>query len=188
MIDYLKYKKWEQDENDDSYQMISIGYDPEMKNYFIKNNGFDLTCEIKIKYRERFAKLIAEIMTVFIGSKFTATLADNKFSWLPDWMKNEYKNINSIQNYLDKITWKNEDYTGSFDVYDINHFMNIFIDYSFKYEYQDIELLSIEKNFIIVISHHGNIWIITDSAETIETVAKFADKNGATVFPLKYLN
>lgn len=185
MINVQKLRKWEFDDNDASYHMIAVGYDPEMKEIYKKNRGFDLECTISDK--EKFADILNFVIKKYIGENFLASLKNPKFSWYPKWLENEYSGVANIKEYLENINWKKRKYFGEFLVKDIKKFLIIFLDYPSKYRYQDIELYSIDSNYVLVVSNHGNFWIITDDKKNLSKIAKILDRKGATVFPLKFL-
>jgi len=186
MIDKKAYKKWEIDDSSNLFKMISIGYDPELKGKYINLNGFDLDCKISDKHK--FVEILIKYIVKYLGNEFRVYLKDDKYSWLPDWLTNEFNDYNEIKNYLDKIKWIEKKYFGGFEINNIHEFLKTFIDYPLKYEYQDIELFSIRKDYVLVLSNHGIVWFITDSETDLKAIAKLLDKDGATVFPSRFLD
>lgn len=185
MIKVKDYKKWERIENCSLLNMIAVGYDPVMKKYFINKNGFDENC--KIANSNKFVDILCQVILLFVGDRFRVSLKNKKFSWLPNWIKNKKLDLLNISSYLDKITWKKDKYFGSFKIDDIKTFLSIFIEYPFKYQYQDIELFSLNSDFVMVISYHANFWFIAREKDILKKIAMFLENNGATVFPVEYL-
>ena len=185
MITLERYKKWALHDYDQSLNMIAVDYEPEIKEKYIKESGFGINC--KISDKRIFTRILSKTISVFIGKAFMVRLENEEFSWLPEWLKEEFDDYTEIEKYLINTKWVNNELFGSFKIEEIECFLSLFIDYPLKYEYQDILLFSIESNFIITISHHGTIWIITDLYDKLKPIATKLEKEGATVFPRKYL-
>ena len=187
MIKVDDFKQWNQDDiNDTNFFMIVVGYNPKNKDYYIDNNGFGLECEIED--RDLFVNILTDEINAVIGNKFIVKLENSKFSWFPDWLINEYTNIDYIKNYLDSINWKQNSYIGDFEIDNIKEFLNVFIDYPQKFKYQDIELYSKITDFLCVISRHGTFWFVAKNIVELRKIAKRLDDKDVLVFPRKYLS
>ena len=141
--------------------------------------GFDLDCRISDK--NKFVTILVHLIHQFIGKCFIVRLENDNVSWLPKWLVKKHNDYYEIKNYLDNITWKNKKYFGNFEINDIETFLLYFIEYPSKYEYQDIELYSIDSDYVLIISSHGNFWIINKDKKSLQEITKYADGEGATV-------
>ena len=158
---------------------MAVGYNPREKTRIIKQQGFN--DENPIIDTELFSKILTEIIERYIGNKFKVRLIDTNFSFLPKLFPKENSDIVLMKAYLDKISWQKEKYFGEFDINNINEFLRLFLHYSLKYNYQDILLFSVEKDYVIQISHHGEMWITSTSKDLLKQIADKLDKKGATV-------
>lgn len=179
MIPKSKYLKWIRDQIETDLELIAVGYNPKEKIRIVQQQGFDL--ENPITDIKLFSKIFSEIIEKNIGNKFEVRLIDTNYSFLPKFFPKENPDVIIIKNYLNKISWKNKKFFGAFIIINILDFFEVFINYSLNYSYQDILLFSVEKDFVIQISHHGDIWLSSTSKSLLKHIGDKLDKKGATV-------
>ncbi len=185
MISYKKYEKWYSDhDNDDTFLLIAVNYDPESKEKYIQQKGFDLECPISDI--EKYSDILTNVISKFAGNSFHVKLQYEEFSWYPDWLYKEYKETEYLKKYLETVKLKNN-FEGEFEISNIKEFLINFLDYPSKYRYQDIEIFSVESDFAFVISGHGTFWFVHENEGVLKEIGKLLDNEGVTVMPLKYL-
>lgn len=179
MIHSEKYVKWIREQIESDLNMISIGYNPVEKERILRQSYFDM--ENQITDISFFSKLFSQVADKYIGNEYKVRLIDTKYSFLPKFIPQENPDILLIKNYLNKIVWKHKKYFGEFIIENILEFFEIFLNYPVKYNYQDILLFPIEKDYVIQISHHGAIWLSSSSKDSLKVIGNELDKEGATV-------
>ena len=160
------------------YKMIAITYNPSMKGKILSQGYFDienLPIDISI-----FGTMLRSILPKYISNIYTVRLFCEKYSWLPKFIRKKDETAVKIEEYLNTFKWKRK-YYGSYNISNIQEFYTIFYDYPVRYSYQDILLSSDDQKIIIDISHHGDIWIISDDIKLIEKLAQDFNSEGATV-------
>ncbi len=184
MISKKNYKAWIDNDHDNSLSMIAVGYDPASKYDLIKLGGFDL--ENNISDKIYFSSLISKISKTFIGRDFLARVQFPRNGWLNSDVIADSSNYELIKNYLNKFNWEKK-YYGHIEVTNLEEFLITFIDFPIKYYGQDFELYSLDSDFLLVISNHGTLWIISKLEEQLYEIGKLLEADGATVFPRKYI-
>jgi hypothetical protein len=159
--------------------MIAVTYNPTLKNDILKN-GY-LNDENIPTNSTRTAEILSQVLNNFNHNEFRVRLMTEKFSWFPEFIDINDDNATKIKSYLDKINWKKKKYFGSFNISTIIDFYQIFYDYPCRYGYQDILMIPAMNNFLVIISHHGELWIISDNKTLMNDMYDLFDKNGATV-------
>lgn len=163
--------------------MIVTLYNPKLKQKTIESGGFELAN--KNSNRKRAIDLIYLVTKKYIGLEFEASLEFNDL-WFYKTLHKPNANasflyIERMKDYLNKVKWHKKKYSGAFLLKNLKAFLNVFIDYSFKFNYHPVELYSTKSDFVIVISDHGTIWFVSKHKKTLKTIAKVLDRNGATV-------
>jgi hypothetical protein len=172
--------RWLADEKSlKEYFMIAMTYNPSLKNEILKNGHFN---EENIPSDPmRTAEILNQVLNNFKFNEFKVRLMTEKFSWFPDFIDDTDENARKIKSYLDGINWKNKKYLGSFTITNLFDFYQIFYEYPCRYKYQDILMIPDSNDFLIIISHHGELWIISDNKAIMNEMYYSFDKNGATV-------
>ena len=178
MISEEKYLKWIQDDIETDLNLMAVGYNPVEKKRIVRQGGFD--DENPITDIKLFSKILSRIIEENIGKKFKVRLMNINYSFLPDFLL-ENDNTSLIKDFLNKISWNRKKYFGKFHINNLQEFLKIFTNYPLNYGYQDIILFSLEKDFVIQISHHGDFWLTSSSKNLLEMIGKELDKKRATV-------
>jgi hypothetical protein len=172
--------RWLVDEKSSKkYFMIAMTYNPSLKIDILKKGHFN---EENIPSDPmRTAEILKQVLNDYYVNEFKVRLMTEKFSWLPDFIDDVDENARKIKSYLDGINWKSKKYFGSFTISALSDFYQFFYDYPYRYQYQDILMIPASNNFLAVISHHGEIWIISDNKAMMNELFNSFDKTGATV-------
>lgn len=179
MISTKTYIKWIRDLTESNLYMIAVVYNPTEKKRIIKQKNFDI--DNPIVDVELFSKTLSRTVNKCIGETFKVRLVDHKYSFLPNFFPRSNPDVILMKNYLDKISWQKKKYYGEFKIDNLQEFLIVFINYPLNHNYQDILLLPIEKDVVIQISHHGDIWITSTSKNLLKQIGDKLDKAGATI-------
>lgn len=179
MITTKTYINWIRELTEANLYMIAVGYNPGEKKRITKQKSFDI--DNPILDATLFAKVFSKTVEKFIGNTFKVRLIDIKYSFLPKFFPRKNPDVILMKNYLDKISWQKKKYFGGFKIFNLQEFLMVFINYSLNYNYQDILLFSLQKEAVIQISHHGDIWITSSTKDLLEQVGDKLDKEGATI-------
>lgn len=179
MISSKKYLKWIHDNSETNLNLIAVGFNPIEKRRIVQQGGFDL--ENPISDTKLFSKILSKIIEEHIGNEFNVRLVNKSHSFLhPDLLK-ENENNKQMRKFLSVVSWEGKKYFGEFTINNIKEFLGLFISYPIDLNYQDIILFSIQNDFVIQISHHGDIWLTSTSKYLLEIIGKKLDSEGATV-------
>ncbi|MDR3628066.1 MAG: hypothetical protein P4L45_14580 [Ignavibacteriaceae bacterium] len=179
MISSSKYVKWIRGQIETDLHSIGIGYNPAEKKRIIKQGFFDMENPITdISY---FTKIFSRAANKYIGNEYKVRLINTKCSFIPKFFPQKSPDVLLMKKYLNKAAWNKKKYFGVFKIDDISEFFMIFLNYSVNYSYQDIILFPAEKDFVIQISHHGEIWLASPSIDSLKLIGNELDKEGATV-------
>jgi hypothetical protein len=178
MISEEKYLKWIQDDFETDLNLMAVGYNPVEKKRIVRQGGFD--DENPITDIKSFSTILSKVAEKHIGKKFKVRLKNINYSFLPDFLL-ENDDALSIKNFLNNIPWNQRKYFGEFNIDNLQGFLQVFTNYPLNYGYQDIILFSLEKDFVIQISHHGDFWLTSSSKDLLEMIGKELENEGATV-------
>ena len=184
MISYSEYLNWYNDNANHNLNMIAVLYNPKDKTRILNQKHFEL--ENEISDIPLFSELLYKITCNYIGHVFSVQLKDQKYSWYPEWLTNLDIDTKNNKDYLDKQLWTNKIYFGKLVIEDLINFFILFLDYSIKFQYQDILLFSKESDYIIQLSHHGTVWFISPEKEELEKISIELDKMNCTVIPSQF--
>jgi hypothetical protein len=159
------------------YKMLAITYNLGLKQKALKNR-FDVE-NLPID-TSKFSKIIYSILSKYVSGEYVARLKNDRFSWLPEFIQNSDDASCKIENYLNAYDWKKQ-YYGKIKIRDFKEFYTLFFDYPVRYSYQDILVQPSDKSIILCISHHGEIWIVSDNSSLISKLYIDFDSEGATV-------
>jgi len=179
MISSSKYEKWIRDQIETDLNLIGIGYNPVEKERIIQQGHFDM--ENPITDISTFSKKFSQVAEKYIGIEYKVRLINPKHSFIPKFFPQKSPDVLLMKNYLNKAVWNNKKFFGVFKINNILEFLEIFLNYPLNYSYQDIILFPIENDYVIQISHHGEIWLSSPSRDLLKVIGNEMDKQGATV-------
>jgi hypothetical protein len=173
-----KFTEWEKDDDSQLFYCLFTTYNPNKKEEHLKTY-FDLENEfVNKKY---FAQKIIDSLKFFEVNYFTAQLKDPDFSWIPSFIGKKEKTL--LRDKLNNFRWKENKYFGQIIINDNDSFLEEFLDYPFRYSYQDIVLISDKSDLLILLSYHGTIWFLSENKNKLSKVKRYLEESGITVKP-----
>jgi hypothetical protein len=179
MISSSKYVKWIRDQIETDLNLIGIGFNPVEKERIIQQGHFDM--ENPITDISSFSKMFSQVADKYIGNEYKVRLIDTKCSFIPKVFPQKSPDVLKMKIYLNKAAWNKKKFFGVFKINNLLEFLEIFLNYPLNYSYQDIILFPMEKDCVIHISHHGEIWLSSTSKDLLNVIGNEMDKQGATV-------
>ncbi|MDP4197154.1 MAG: hypothetical protein Q8940_19045 [Bacteroidota bacterium] len=176
MLTLTEYRTWNDPEKVSPLKMIATWYGHDMEKYKDKAT-FDLDNPITDK--ADFADIIYIVISKIAKGKFVAKLEYSRFSWFPSFIEEKLED-ESIRKYLDRFEWRKK-YVGKINIPDLKEFMDLFLDYTNKFSYQDILVFAKNCDLLIVFSNHGTIWFLSKDLDLLNKIVGGLKERGVKV-------
>ena len=177
MISYEKFKNWEKNDYDNTLSMIVIGYNPTWKHVHLQKGVFDHKYYIEDK--KKFVVLLISALNLYIDDNYSAILKDYR-EWTTTNIAERDLKL-KIEKYFVNLPRDIDEQLIEINILNLHDFLELFIALPASNIFPDIVLFSKSTNIILLISHHGTIWIIGEDQKLLKNIALDLNNSDATV-------
>jgi len=124
-----------------------------------------------ITNKKKSSKKLAGVFDDNVDSYFFVETFNQLWKIVPKFLVKKYPELIALSKFVKQRShWFSKKKSFLLKAADLEEFFNLFMDYPVKYEYQDIYLFSPQKPLVIVISHHGDIWIVSNDMKYLSNI------------------
>ncbi|GEM_PF-1347797 len=124
-----------------------------------------------INNKKESSKILASLFDEDIEPYYIAETFKQLWEIVPKFLIKKYPEIIVLRKFVEQRTnLFSKKNSFLLTTADLEEFYDLFLDYPLKYEYQDIYLFSPYNPLVIVISHHGDIWFVSNDMKYLSNL------------------